>query len=462
MDVTQSKLTRRTFLAATTAAATCGLGGVTPAFAQVNWKKYAGTKLGVNLIKSPRGDNLQKYEKEFTDLTGIQVASEQTPEQQQRQKAVIELSSGSPSFDVIHISYHVQKRQFEKANWLADLSAFMKNPELTEASLTEADFSQAGLLYAKNPQGQMLSLPFSVDYWMVYWNKELFAKKGLSYPQTFDEMVKAAEALTDPKEGTYGFVARGLKNANVPVWTSFLLGYGVDPVDANGNLKTDTPEAIEAARLYQRLLTKSAPQGVSGFNWSECQSAFLQGKVGMWLDGVGFAPPLEDPDKSRVVGKVGYGVMPRGPEGPGLGHVRRRHRRDGREQEQGGGLSVLPVGDLEAHGRTAAAGRRRRAVPPVDPRRSGSPQGREDAAGLDRRGGRIRQDQQARAAGRPAGHGVPRHHRHRPHEPHRGRRSGDRDEEGDGAVQAGPRTQRKGLTPSGPEHAMGVRHGRHR
>jgi multiple sugar transport system substrate-binding protein len=307
-------VTRRTFLASTAAAAAYGFGGVMPAFADVNWKKYAGTKIGVNLIKSPRGEVLQKYEKEFIDLTGIQVSSEQTPEQQQRQKAVIELNSGSPSFDVVHISYHVQKRQFEKANWLADISGFMKNPELTDPSLTESDFSQAGLLYAKNPQGQMLSLPFSVDYWLVYWNKELFAKKGLAYPQTFDEMVKAAEALTDSKEGTYGFVARGLKNANVPVWTSFLLGQGIDPVDASGNLMTDSPEAIEAAKLYQRLLTKSAPQGVAGFNWSECQSAFLQGKVGMWLDGVGFAPPLEDPEKSRVVGKVGYGVMPRGPK----------------------------------------------------------------------------------------------------------------------------------------------------
>src|SRR5215217_3650959 len=319
MAATVGSVTRRTFLASTAAVAAYSLGGVTLAFADVNWKKYAGTKIGVNLIKSPRGEVLQKYEKEFTDLTGIQVSSEQTPEQQQRQKAVIELNSGSPSFDVIHISYHVQKRQFEKANWLADLTAFMKNSELTESSLTESDFSQAGLLYAKNPQGQMLSLPFSVDYWMVYWNKDLFAKKGLAYPQTFDEMVKAAEALTDPKDGTYGFVARGLKNANVPVWTSFLLGYGVDPVDANGNLMTDTPEAIEAARLYQRLLTKAAPQGVAGFNWSECQSAFLQGKVGMWLDGVGFAPPLEDPDKSRVVGKVGYGVMPRGPKAHAAG-----------------------------------------------------------------------------------------------------------------------------------------------
>jgi hypothetical protein len=69
-------VTRRTFLASTAAAAAYGFGGVMPAFADVNWKKYAGTKIGVNLIKSPRGEVLQKYEKEFIDLTGIQVSSE--------------------------------------------------------------------------------------------------------------------------------------------------------------------------------------------------------------------------------------------------------------------------------------------------------------------------------------------------------------------------------------------------
>ena len=457
-----SAVTRRTFLASTAAAAAYGLSGATPAFADVNWKKYAGTKIGVNLIKSPRGEVLQKFEKEFTDLTGIQVSSEQTPEQQQRQKAVIELNSGSPSFDVVHISYHVQKRQFEKANWLADLNGFMKNPELTESTLTESDFSQAGLLYAKNPQGQMLSLPFSVDYWMVYWNKDLFAKKGLAYPQTFEEMVKAAEALTDPKEGTYGFVARGLKNANVPVWTSFLLGYGIDPVDANGNLMTDSPEAIEAAKLYQRLLTKSAPQGVAGFNWSECQSAFLQGKVGMWLDGVGFAPPLEDPEKSRIVGKVGYGVMPKGPKaqasatfGDGIGVTSASKNKEA-------AYLYCQWADLEADGCASSAGRRRRSVPPFHPQRRRGPQGREDAGGLDRRGGGIGQDQQARSSRRPAGDGVPRHHRHRPDQPHRRRRCGHRDEEGDRAVQAHPRAQREGLMASGSVGMVECTHVHHR
>ncbi|CAM5766671.1 ABC transporter substrate-binding protein [Labrys miyagiensis] len=307
------KPTRRQFLAGSAAMGAAGLAGIGPAFAAVDWKKYAGTTIEVNLIKSPRGDTLQKYQKEFEELTGIKVNSEQTPEQQQRQKAVIELTSGKPSFDVIHISYHVQKRQFEKGGWLADLTPFLKNPELTDPSLVESDFASAGLAFAKDRNGRFGALPFSVDYWIIYWNKDLFSAKGIEYPKTFDELMKAAETLTDADNNVYGFVARGAKNANVPVWTSLLLGYGKSSIGADGSLQTDSPEAIEAAGLYQRLMTKSAPRGVTGFNWAECQSAFLQGKVGMWMDGVGFAPPLENPQKSRVVGKVGYGVMPKGP-----------------------------------------------------------------------------------------------------------------------------------------------------
>ncbi len=307
--------TRRSVLAgAASAAALAGLPWTPRAHAAVDWQKFKGSKIEVNLVKSPRADVIQRNLKQFEQLTGIQVGFEQVPEQQQRQKVVVEFNSGRPSFDVVQLSYHVQKRLFEKGGWLEDLRPMLADASLTDPSLTLDDFSAAGLTYATDAQGRIGSLPLSVDYWIIYWNKELFQKKGLAYPGTFEELVKAAEALTDPKEGTYGFAARGMKNANVPVWTSFLLGYGADPIDAGGNLQTDGPAAIEAAKLYQTLLTKSAPPGVVGFNWNECQSAFLQGKIGMWLDGVGFAPPLEDPSKSRVVGKVGYGVMPKGPK----------------------------------------------------------------------------------------------------------------------------------------------------
>ena len=70
--MTDHLISRRKLLAGTAAAGALGLTGL-PARAEVNWKKYAGTKLEVILAKGPRGDNLQKNIKEFTELTGIQV-----------------------------------------------------------------------------------------------------------------------------------------------------------------------------------------------------------------------------------------------------------------------------------------------------------------------------------------------------------------------------------------------------
>jgi multiple sugar transport system substrate-binding protein len=305
--------TRRSLLQGAAATGALALTGF-PARAEPQWKKYAGTTLEANLVKGPRGELLQKYAAEFTDLTGIKVESEVIPEQQQRQKAVIELTSGKPSFDVIHLSYHVQKRQFEKAGWLADLTGFMKDPNLTASDLTVDDFSAGGRIFAQNDKGEMHSLPWSVDYFILYWNKEIFAKKGVELPKTFDEMVVAAEKLTDPANGIYGFTGRGLRNANMALWTNFYLNYGGEFLDDKGNILSDGPAAIEATKMYQRLM-KSAPPGVAGFNWMESMASLTQGRAAMWIDADGWAPPIEDPNASRVVGKIGYALVPAGPKG---------------------------------------------------------------------------------------------------------------------------------------------------
>ena len=311
--------TRRRLLQAGLGAAALGaLPGASLIDAQAqsgfDWKRFKGEKIEVLLVKSPRGDLLTKYHKEFEDMSGIEVGSEMIPEQQQRQKAVIEFNSGNPSFDVIGLSYHVQKRQFAKNNWLADVRPYINDKTMAAPDLDFADFAKGGLFYAVEPDGRVNSLPINLDPWVLYYNKELFDAKGVAYPKDFAAMLDAAAKLNDPSKGVVGFVGRGLKNANVPVWTSFLLGYGGGFTDKNGKLTTDTAEAIDAAKMFQTLLAKYGPAGVAGFNWNESQSLFLQGKAAMWLDGIGFAQPLEDPTKSRIVGKVGYGVMPAGPK----------------------------------------------------------------------------------------------------------------------------------------------------
>src|SRR4029079_314775 len=129
--------------------------------AAFDWKRFKGEKIEVLLVKSPRGDLLSKYHKEFQNMTGIEVGSEMVPEQQQRQKAVIEFNSGNPSFDVIALSYHVQKRQFAKNNWLTDLRPMINDRLRSDPNLEFADFAQGGLNYAVEADGRVMSLPLN-------------------------------------------------------------------------------------------------------------------------------------------------------------------------------------------------------------------------------------------------------------------------------------------------------------
>jgi multiple sugar transport system substrate-binding protein len=280
-----------------------------------DWQRYKDQTITALQVQNARTDIMTKYQPEFEDLTGIKVNADVLPEQQQRQKQLIEFSSGNPSFDVTTLSWHVLKGVAGKGKWFADLRDWVKDPAMTAADYDYSDFTPAAVTYATQKDGTLDTLPLQIDFWILYWNKDLFQKKGLQFPNTLDEVLSAAQALNDPTNRVYGFVGRGLKNANVPVWTAFMQGWDIDPIDKNNQMHTNGEEAVAAAKVYQQLLSKYAPPGVSGFNWNESQTTFSQGGAAMWFDGIGFASPLEDPTKSKVKGKVGYGLQPGGPKG---------------------------------------------------------------------------------------------------------------------------------------------------
>ena len=76
-------------------------------------------------------------------MTGISVGFEQIPEQQQRPKVAMEMASGHPSFDVVNVGMHVQKRLVERANWMEDLRPYIADKTLTNADFDMPDFSAA-------------------------------------------------------------------------------------------------------------------------------------------------------------------------------------------------------------------------------------------------------------------------------------------------------------------------------
>jgi multiple sugar transport system substrate-binding protein len=281
-----------------------------------DWKQCKGQEIEVNFQLSPRGDLAKRGIPKFEELTGIKVGFEQIPEQQQRPKVAMEMATGHPSFDVVNVGMHVQKRLVERAKWMEDLRPFIADKSLTNPDFDIGDFSAPSMAVATGSDGRINVLPNNQDLFILFHNKELLAAKGFSGPPTtFDEMMTMAHALTDPGKQVYGFVGRGLKNANVVLYDSVLLGWDQETVSADGKkLLTDTPEAIAAAAWYQTIMKECGPPGNVGFNWNECQTTFMQGRGAMWWDGIGFSAPLLDKAKSKVVEKVGFAPVPAGPK----------------------------------------------------------------------------------------------------------------------------------------------------
>jgi multiple sugar transport system substrate-binding protein len=281
-----------------------------------DWKQCKGQSIEVNFQLSPRGDLAKRSIPKFEELTGIKVGFEQIPEQQQRPKVAMEMATGHPSFDVVNVGMHVQKRLVERAKWMEDLRPYIADPSLTNPDFDMADFSKPSMAVATGEDGKINVLPNNQDLFILFYNKELLAAKGFSGPpKTYDEMMTMAHALTEPSKQVYGFVGRGVKNANVVLYDNILLGWDQETVTADGKkLLTDTPAAIEAAAWYQKIMKECGPPGNVGFNWNECQTTFMQGRAAMWWDGIGFSAPLLDKAKSKIVDKVGFAPVPAGPK----------------------------------------------------------------------------------------------------------------------------------------------------
>lgn len=280
-----------------------------------DWKQFKGSKIEVNFAKSPRPDVLAAHQKEFEELTGIKVGFEQIPEQQQRPKVALELSTGHPSFDVLNVALHVQKKLVEKGKWMEDLRPLLADPKLTSPDYDFKDFGGPGVHAATAADGTIHTIPLNQDLFILFYNKALFAEKGVAIPKTYAEMMDAAAKLTDKSKGIAGFVGRGIKNANVALFDTIMLGWDNETISADGKtLQMETPACIEACNYYGKLLREYGPQGVVGFNWNEAQTTFMQGRAAMWLDGVGFSAPLVDKGKSKVADVAGFAPVPRGPK----------------------------------------------------------------------------------------------------------------------------------------------------
>jgi len=152
----------------------------------------------------------------------------------------------------------------------------------------KADLLDNLLSLNQGPEGEQYYLPVQYVVLYLYYRTDMFAAAALQPPNTCDEFLAAAKALTRAPE-VYGFGFRGGKGG-WDQWGTFVFSQGTRL--AKGGLTT--PEAIKANQwvidLYRahKVVPPSAPN--DGFQ--EIIGAFKSGKTAMTIHHIGSSADL--------------------------------------------------------------------------------------------------------------------------------------------------------------------------
>jgi multiple sugar transport system substrate-binding protein len=265
--------------------------------------KAAGGGKTINFLTDNRGDwnKLRPLLPEFEKESGIKVNMINMAESDLRSKSALELSAKQGEFDAVMLDFSTMPK-------------YMKNGLLNEITGFKKDNFYPAFLDALANNGKQYGIPLYQETNVLVYRADLFEAKGIKVPTNFEELKTAAQQLTDKKNNFYGIGLRGQRGYGLNEWTFaiWLHAFGGKHLDANGKLALRSPEALAALQDFVYTIKNYSPPGAANFAHLELQNLMSQGQIGMYIDVVSMIPYMEDPAKSKVAGKLGYAVIPKG------------------------------------------------------------------------------------------------------------------------------------------------------
>ena len=160
-------------------------------------------------------------------------------------------------------------------------------------------------------EGRYVAFPFASYANLMVYRKDLFEAAGLEPPQTTEQMVTAAKALTDPAKNQYGFVANGAAGAaGAQDWMLYNSQFGGSILGPDGLPALNSTENVNSLAVYKQLFLETAPPGAIDYDWTARGESFRQGISAMletWSVGI---PQIMDPAQSSVSDKVSIILAP--------------------------------------------------------------------------------------------------------------------------------------------------------
>ena len=304
------------------AAAAAALGMATgPAALADPYAPYKGETLVVNFPAHPHFNAVMKVLPQFTEETGIAVEVDQLQYLKMRERQNLVLTKPRGDYDLL--AYVVfSKADYVYADQIEPLARFFMNPKLADPNYDPEDLidgyvQNIGVAggkkgYLPGPTGALFGIPFGSETSVFGYRKDIFEKYGLKVPETYDELLDLACRIPELEPGMGGLASRGKSGHQAShAFLLHLAPLGGRILDDEWNPILNNEAGVEAGEALKTIL-ECGPEGGTSFGFAEAKNAFLQGQAAMFLDSTVVAGEVDNPEKSKIVGKVGWAPHPMG------------------------------------------------------------------------------------------------------------------------------------------------------
>jgi multiple sugar transport system substrate-binding protein len=259
------------------------------------------------------GDGLRAAAADYAKMKGTKVEIVQAPYANVFEQGANAGATKSGVFDIILMD-DPWIPFFAENGHLEDLTSYFNAIHMPGP---DNDFLGKSLALCRNPYntGPFVCIPYVGNAQMFFYDGAKFTDQGLpAGPKTWDEVIKAATALTKAGGGRYfGYVFRGGQgNPVVADFMPIFWSYGGDLFNADRSKVTiDTPEGAAAMKTFMTLRDIS-PKGVESYNANEVGTALAAGTAASSINWPNWVATFEDPAQSKMVGKISYSAIPSG------------------------------------------------------------------------------------------------------------------------------------------------------
>ncbi|WP_181347042.1 extracellular solute-binding protein [Thalassobacillus sp. CUG 92003] len=266
--------------------------------------------ISVAMVAGVESSAIKQLIPEFEEETGVKVEWNEFDYNTLYERINNDLRNGGKTYDVI----------FADDPWMPMFAGGGFLTPLDELGYTPSDdFAKSSRQVSMWPAPEGPRLPGADEdeesrYYGVpqVGNVQLFFyRKDIleEIPKTWQDLETAIEEHKG--ETDYGFVHRGARGNPIATnFNAFLWSHGADFFDENWNVTLDSSEAVEALEKYLSL-TEYAPDGIANYNADSLGRTMANGEGLTSIVWPVWAQTMEDEEKSEVVGKMGYGLVPK-------------------------------------------------------------------------------------------------------------------------------------------------------